>query len=711
MNTLVYDLESLPNIFTAAFSNGSLFEISWMKNEVNDLINFLSEVDELVGFNNLEFDYPLLHFVIENRNHITAKLIHEKSTQLVKTPFGQGWRNRIWDDQQYVKQIDLRLIHHLDNINKLTSLKALQFAMKLKNIKEFSHGFDSCLSLSEIGELKKYNVNDVESTVAFFNESKLEIDFRREFEKDTGIKCMNFNDGKLGEKYFEKELEKKNPGCIYTNGKKNQTPREPPFDIPPKLILDGSYDEFLPVECHLPDKPSNQCEIAEPKREDFKTDRQYKSAFKKFPEKKKKLEKKSENLLKKWSKDCDEKHNQNLEAVWIPVKDILFDYVSFERPEFKEVLEAYRNYNITKTKGGFKKICTVNGFNFVFGQGGIHGSIKNSTVRSNDEFLIRDIDISGAYPDIAIKHGLYPLHLGEKFCGVYKDVFERRKKFKKGTALNKALKLSLNSVFGNSLNEHSIFCDPLFGMQITINGQLLLAMLTEQLMKLDGLRIIQINTDGLTFVYPRKFTSWVESVEKWWMDSTKLNLENVNYKAMFVRDVNNYISWAEDGSMKRKGAFGYDKNVPGELGWHKNHSGLIVPKAAEAFLTTGVDVDEFICNHNDPFDFMMRGKVNRTDQLVTVDDDGIETEQQTLIRFYFSKLGSELFKYMPPLKKERDLAKIENREPNRRRNAYQGSKGRKIRVCNHIEDFGNDIDYSYYISEAQKLIDGVSNEL
>lgn len=709
---MIYDLESLPNIFTASFSNGSLFEISFRRNETEGLIQFLRGValnsEELIGFNNIEYDYPLLHFIIDNQHVITAELIYERSVQLTSTSFTQGWRNRIRESEHYIKQIDLRLIHQFNNADRLTSLKDLQFAMRLPNLKEFAIGFDKALTNAEMEQLIEYNHHDVEATVAFAKESKDKIDFRRVFQKGTGILCMNLSDGKLGEKYFEQELQKVDPGCVYYNGKKRQTLRKPPFVIPDFSLDTEDYNKGQPVEFHLPRKPIfDDFPASRIIKSDCKTEKQYELALKRQNKEIERIGKRNRRGVDTWLKNCKKRHKENLKAVWIPVKDIIFDYIEFEHHELNRILTSYLNYNITQTKGGFSEICTINGFNFHFGQGGIHGSIRNSIVRSDKDFVIRDVDIKGAYPKIAIVNKLYPAHFGEGFCAIYEYVFQQREKHEKGTVLNRALKLAVNAVYGNSMNEYSMFYDPAFGMQITINGQLLICMLAEQLMKLDELQLIQINTDGLTIRYPRKFTTWVETVEEWWMKLTKLELENIDYQAMFIRDVNNYIGWFESGERKRKGVFAYEVK-PNELEWHKNHSGLIIKKAVETFLIKGTAVHHFIRNHDDIFDFMMRGKVNRTDRLVIV-KGGEEIDQQRTIRFYFSTTGGELIKYMPPLQKEKDVAKQENREPEYRRHAYQGTKDMKVTACNHVDDFAGDIDYGYYIDAAEKILESLGS--
>ena len=45
-------------------------------------------------------------------------------------------------------------------------------------------------------------------------------------------------------------------------------------------------------------------------------------------------------------------------------------------------------------------------------------------------------------------------------------------------------------------------------MTITLNGQLLLCMLAEQMMKVPGLEMIQINTDGMTYRVPDEYVDW-----------------------------------------------------------------------------------------------------------------------------------------------------------------------------------------------------------
>ena len=73
----------------------------------------------------------------------------------------------------------------------------------------------------------------------------------------------------------------------------------------------------------------------------------------------------------------------------------------------------------------------------------------------------------------------------------------------------------------------------------------------------------------------------VDMVRAAWQERTGLNLEEVVYRAMMIRDVNNYIAVYEDGGTKRKGAYEW------KVGWHQNAGGLVIPKVAEKVLVEG----------------------------------------------------------------------------------------------------------------------------
>lgn len=173
------------------------------------------------------------------------------------------------------------------------------------------------------------------------------------------------------------------------------------------------------------------------------------------------------------------------------------------------------------------------------------------------------------------------------------------------------------------------------------------------------------------------------------------------------------------GKLKRKGAFEYD------LGWHQNHSQLVVPKAAEAALVHGVDVREFIENHDDVMDFMLRTKVPRGSQL----EWGGE-RQANIVRYYVSTDGDILEKVMPPKGPEgaykrangltdsyfnEILAEVgdewDERIHTKNKSKYETRRttyhnGYTVMLCNNMnENSVVDINYDYYVAEAMKLVE------
>jgi len=350
--------------------------------------------------------------------------------------------------------------------------------------------------------------------------------------------------------------------------------------------------------------------------------------------------------------------------------------------------------------------------------------------------ILKEIDICSScasyYPNLAIKNRVYPEHLGELFCDIYEDVYNQRKSFAKGTTENAMMKLALNGVYGDSNNQYSPFYDSKYTMAITINGQLLLCMLAEKLLAIESLSMIQINTDGLTFKVARKDYDTTQEICKWWQELTKLELEGVNYKSMFIRDVNNYISEDMNGKLKSKGAYQFKG-----LGYHQNQSSLIIPMAAEKYLLEGVDVEDFITNHTNHWDFMLRTKVPRSSRLVMV-EDGKDIPLQNICRYYISSEGGSLVKIMPPVKESvmvkiyhdqhgaeykayspTDVKKYETLPKTSRGKTYTFIKeveekceerrigintGYRIVPCNDIKNFKDNINYQYYIDEANKLI-------
>jgi hypothetical protein len=232
----------------------------------------------------------------------------------------------------------------------------------------------------------------------------------------------------------------------------------------------------------------------------------------------------------------------------IALNDAILPWITFETPEFQRILNWFKEQTITETKGVFKDLkVRVGGLDFVFGLGGIHGSLESVVIEADDEdHMIESVDVRSMYPSLAIANGFYPAHLGPTFCRIYKELFEQRTRYDKKSAESAMLKLALNGVYGDSNSPYSVFYDPLFTMSITLNGQLLLCLLAEKLMSVPTVRIAMVNTDGMEYTIQKSHVETARQVCRQWEAVTGLILEHARYKKMCIRDVNNYLAVYED---------------------------------------------------------------------------------------------------------------------------------------------------------------------
>lgn len=600
----VYDWENLANFSCVTFFRPSdlavwVFEISEWKNEAKELMEFLSAVQfsdgYFTGFNNEGYDYPVTHGFMKYAGHAGYQILYNLGQTIIKCD--DRFEHTVWDNDKFIPQQDLMKIHHFDNKAKATSLKLLEFNMRMMDIQEIGVDPSKPITYEESRYILSYNAHDVKATFKFKNFSLEAIKFREELSEKYGVDFTNFNDTRIGAEIVAHELRKAGINVS--------------------------------------------------------------------------------------------KYNQTIRTS-VVVSDIIFDYIQFENQEFNNVLDFFRRSRINpeKMKGFFKEKnseedetkfthATINGFTFDFGAGGIHGSVKNKIFQSTGTRTVHDWDVEGYYPSLSITHRLYPAHLGETWCDVMEFLKIERGIVGKKTTLGGAYKLGGNGAYGKSNDKFSPFYDPQYTVSITINGQLLLCMLAEQLMKIPTLEMIQVNTDGLTFAVDDIYEEHCMKISEWWQKLTRLVLEHVKYDKMAVRDVNNYIAVTEKGNVKRIGAYAYvraeEDSSTRELPWHKNHSAIVVKKAAEAAIVYGKDIRSFIKNHVnvDPFDFFLRAKVPRSALLVgsttkekferpfTKDVHGIalqdgERRLANITRYYVSVEGEYFYKIMVPTAKQID---------------------------------------------------------
>jgi hypothetical protein len=350
---------------------------------------------------------------------------------------------------------------------------------------------------------------------------------------------------------------------------------------------------------------------------------------------------------------------------------------------------------IKDTKGEFKHSVIYKGFKYDFGTGGIHGCIKAGVYEATKDTSILSCDVTSLYPMIGIVNSFYPQHLGVNFCKIYDMIFQKRSIAKKNgnKAVNEGLKLALNGSYGKSNDKFSFLYDPMYTMRITVNGQLMLCMLSEKLQDA-GFKMLMINTDGMEFIVPNDQKQLYYDICKQWEDSVKLSLEYAEYKKMIIRDVNNYMAVYTNDKLKYKGAFEIDKEI-----W-KDNSFKIIQIALSDYFVKGIAVESTIKNHNNIYNFCGRHKTNRecySEIRFVKSDNGIpqaaKEKQQKTTRYYISNSGASFFRIYTEGKSKGTEEAID--------------KGYRVTIFNNyiqknIQEY--DINYQYYIRECYKII-------
>jgi hypothetical protein len=227
------------------------------------------------------------------------------------------------------------------------------------------------------------------------------------------------------------------------------------------------------------------------------------------------------------------------------------------------------------------------------GIGGLHSSETSVAHYADENTVLMDADVASFYPFIILACGLYPKHLTEAFLKVYKGIVDTRIAAKKkgDNIVADSLKITINGSFGKLGSKYSALYAPDLMIQVTVTGQLSLLMLIESL-ELEGILVVSANTDGIVLKFARNRLEDVRAIIKDWETKTQFSMEETHYRAIFSRDVNNYIAIKEKGGVKGKGDYA-------NVSISKNPSNAICNDAVKAFLESGVPVAETIIRCRD----------------------------------------------------------------------------------------------------------------
>jgi hypothetical protein len=326
----------------------------------------------------------------------------------------------------------------------------------------------------------------------------------------------------------------------------------------------------------------------------------------------------------------------------------------------------------------------------VVGYGGIHAAIPNYFFEESDNRVIRNKDVASYYPHLMTLCGYTSRNIPS--AEIFENVLDTRMKAKasgdKATA--NALKLVVNTTYGALLNKYNDLFDPLMGRSVCITGQLFLLELAEHLYsEVDGLKIVQLNTDGIMLECDRDQLELVDSICEEWQSRTGFELETDSVSKIAQKDVNNYVEVQADGKSKAKGGY-LVKGISTVGAFNINNSCCIVATALKEYFVNGTPVEETINDCTDIFQFQIIAKAGAKYREAYHMVDGVKEPVQKVNRVYAT--ADERYGKLFKVKAEDDsTAKIEMLPEH-------------CIIDNDNQLSISDVDKSFYIEMAKKRV-------
>jgi len=284
--------------------------------------------------------------------------------------------------------------------------------------------------------------------------------------------------------------------------------------------------------------------------------------------------------------------------------ELIAPRITFTTQPYRELLERLRvgQLHISERGGGNLElpelpgmVFAAGGVRYQLGTGGLHSLDQPGTWLADETVALLDLDVTSYYPSLILNEGWYPKHYGPAFLDHLRSMRDRRVAAKnagdKRTAT--ALKIVINSVYGKLNDTFSSIRSVPDAFRVTLNGQLLLLMLIEALTQA-GAQVLSANTDGVTLRFARGLDDRLRAVVAAWEHAAGLTIERTPYRALYRRDVNNYLAVGEDGALKARGSFG-----DGTKG-----DGAVVRQAAIGWLIHGIEPGQTIAQADQVHDFL-----------------------------------------------------------------------------------------------------------
>lgn len=516
MTIAAYDIEVFPNYLLISFLDINTqqykdFEyFTGSRHNIENLWEYLSSIDTLIGFNSLYYDNVILNKFLKTGSVEAVKELNDDI--IIRKQYN---RNATELDIPSCKSLDVMGI-----LDRKSSLKHYQAFMNLPTILESPISFEMPITQEEIPKVKYYCHYDVWSTYKLFSDPVTQDKLRAKNKLQEVYDLRNISDS---ESFLS------------------------------SIILSQEIKKVLGIN--------------------------------------------GRTSLRGYVSPTVEFYG----------KDIINPDIKFELPELQQALLNAKEF-LFSSKTKFELEIKLQDFILKIGQGGMHSIGKTAIITklSPGEYII-DNDVSSFYPATILLEDIAPEGIKEAFLQVYKKIVDDRLEAKRtgDKARANCEKILINSAFGKFKSKSSFLYNPKSLLQVTLNCQFRLLEVIEKIIKAD-LEILQINTDGvITFCKSDGDLLKLRDIMKVWEHSTGYQMEETPYKALIMKDANNYVAVKEDGKKKEKGKPFQTKTDLGRLSGGAYP--LILSKGIHNYFLKGISPEETV-KQAELIDFIKFGK-------------------------------------------------------------------------------------------------------
>jgi hypothetical protein len=402
----------------------------------------------------------------------------------------------------------------------------------------------------------------------------------------------------------------------------------------------------------------------------------------------------------------------------IDLKDIISPYIEFKTPQLQKLLAELKSTVVDAENSTFEHSFVFDEGKYNLALGGLHSDNKSQIYLSDDNYELIDFDFGSYYPLLMINLEIEPPQLKNVLLPIIEEITEKRLAAKdsgdKITA--NTLKITINSIYGKLGFIYGYLYSPKSMYSVTVNGQLYLLQLIERL-SLAGIKCFYANTDGITCRVRKDQVELYYEICNKFAREVKISCEYQKYSKCIIRDCNNYLIVTSEGKLKKKGSFvtdTFDKD------WEKSNPNAteilskgfdmpVIAKAVEAYFVKGTPVREFITNHTDLYDFCKSQKVGSQYEVFStssLNGEVVYKKEQRTNRYIISNRGQKLYKKR---KEDSDTNIVWNASYDKNHGYKEISNFNDLVSGFYVTLFNDysqniDINYNYYISEANKLI-------